>query len=90
MDLAAFRVTRNGRNVHLGPTEFQLLRFLMQHPNRIFSREEIVHEIWGVAAAVDSRTVDVHVRRLRDAITREGEPDLIRTVRTAGYALDVD
>jgi two-component system phosphate regulon response regulator PhoB len=90
MDLAAFRVTRNGRNVHLGPTEFQLLRFLMQHPNRIFSREEIVHEIWGVAAAVDSRTVDVHVRRLRDAITREGEPDVIRTVRMVGYALDVD
>jgi two-component system phosphate regulon response regulator PhoB len=90
MDLAAFRVTRNGRNVHLGPTEFQLLRFLMQRPNRIFSREEIIHEIWGAAAAVDSRTVDVHVRRLRDAITREGEPDVIRTVRTAGYALDVD
>lgn len=90
MDLAAFRVMRNGRNVHLGPTEFQLLSFLMQHPNRIFSREEIIHEIWGAAAAVDSRTVDVHVRRLRDAITREGEPDVIRTVRTVGYALDVE
>jgi two-component system phosphate regulon response regulator PhoB len=90
MDLAAFRVTRNGRNVHLGPTEFQLLRFLMQHPNRIFSREEIIHEIWGAAAAVDSRTVDVHVRRLRDAITHEGEPDVIRTVRTAGYALNIE
>jgi two-component system phosphate regulon response regulator PhoB len=62
----------------------------MQHPNRIFSREEIIHEIWGAAAAVDSRTVDVHVRRLRDAITHEGEPDVIRTVRTAGYALNIE
>ena len=90
MDLAGFRVTRNGRNVHLGPTEFQLLRFLMQHPNGIFSREEIIDEIWGTDAVVDPRTVDVHVRRLRDAITRDGEPDVIRTVRTAGYALDLD
>jgi two-component system phosphate regulon response regulator PhoB len=90
MDLAAFRVTRNGRNIHLGPTEFQLLKLLIQHPNRIFSREEIIYEIWGADAAVEARTVDVHVRRLRDSITREGEADVIRTVRTAGYAFDVE
>ena len=90
MDLTAFRVTRNGRNVHLGPTEFQLLKFLMQHPNRIFSREEIIYEIWGADAAVEARTVDVHVRRLRESITREGEADVIRTVRTAGYGVNME
>jgi two-component system phosphate regulon response regulator PhoB len=89
IDLAAFRVTRNGRNVHLGPTEYRLLKFLMEHPNCTLSREEIIDEIWGAGAAVEPRTVDVHVRRLRDAITRDGEPDVIRTVRTAGYVLDV-
>ena len=86
IDLAAFRVTRNGRNIHLGPTEYRLLKFLMEHPNCTLSREEIIDESWGAGAAVDPRTVDVYVRRLRDAITHEGEPDVILTVRTAGYA----
>jgi two-component system phosphate regulon response regulator PhoB len=90
MDLTAFRVTRNGRNIHLGPTEFRLLKFLMQHPNRIFSREEIIYEIWGADAIVEARTVDVHVQRLRDSITREGEPHVIRTVRTAGYGFSME
>ena len=90
IDLAAFRVTRNGRNIHLGPTEYRLLKFLMEHPNCTLSREEIIDEIWGAGAAVDLRTVDVHVWRLRDAITQEGEPDVIRTVRTAGYALNIE
>ena len=90
IDLAAFRVTRNGRNIHLGPTEYRLLKFLMEHPNCTLSREEIIDEIWGADAAVDPRTVDVYVRRLRDAITHEGEPDVIRTVRTAGYALNIE
>ena len=90
MDSTAVRVTRNGRNVHLGPTEFQLLRFLMQHSKRIFSPEEIISEIWGADAAVKARTVDVHVRRLRDSLTRGGEPDVIRTVRTAGYGFNVE
>jgi two-component system phosphate regulon response regulator PhoB len=90
IDLAGFRVTRNGRNIHLGPTEYRLLKFLMEHPNCTFSREEIIDEIWGASATVDPRTVDVHVRRLRDAITRDGEPDVIRTVRTAGYILEVE
>jgi two-component system phosphate regulon response regulator PhoB len=90
IDLAAFRVTRNGRNIQLGPTEYRLLKFLMEHPNYTLSRDEIIDEIWGAGAAVDPRTVDVHVRRLRDAITHEGEPDVIRTVRTAGYALNIE
>ena len=90
IDLAAFRVTRNGRKIHLGPTEYRLLKFLMEHPNCTLSREEIIDEIWGAGAAVDPRTVDVYVRRLRDAITHEGEPDVIRTVRTAGYALNIE
>ena len=90
IDLAAFRVTRNGRNIHLGPTEYRLLKFLMEHPNCTLSREEIIDEIWGAGPAVDPRTVDVYVRRLRDAITHEGEPDVIRTVRTAGYALNIE
>ena len=90
MDLAAFRVTRNGRNIRLGPTEFRLLRFLMLFPNRIFSREELLDEIRGADASVEPRTVDVYVRRLREAIAHEGEPDVIRTVRTAGYALNTE
>jgi two-component system phosphate regulon response regulator PhoB len=61
----------------------------MEHPNCTFSRKEIIDEIWGAGAALDHRTVDVHVRRLRDAITQEGEPDVIRTVRAAGYALSI-
>jgi two-component system phosphate regulon response regulator PhoB len=90
IDLSAFRVTRNGRNIHLGPTEYRLLKFLMEHPDCTLSREEIIDEIWGADAAVGPRTVDVHVRRLRDAITRDGEPDVIRTVRTVGYVLEVE
>jgi two-component system phosphate regulon response regulator PhoB len=65
IDLAAFRVTRNGRNIHLGPTEYRLLKFLMEHPNCTLSREEIIDEIWGADAAMDPRTVDVYVRRFR-------------------------
>jgi two-component system phosphate regulon response regulator PhoB len=62
----------------------------MEHPDCSLSREEIIDEIWGAGAAVDSRTMDVYVRRLRDAITHEGEPDVIHTVRTAGYALNIE
>jgi two-component system phosphate regulon response regulator PhoB len=90
MDLTAFRVTRNGRNIHLGPTEFRLLNLLMHSPNRIFSLEEIIDQIWGPDADVETRTVDVHIRCLRHAITSKGEPDLIRTVRTAGYVFEVE
>jgi two-component system, OmpR family, phosphate regulon response regulator PhoB len=88
MDLAAHRVRRNGRDVHLGPTEFRLLRHFMQHPGRVFSREQLLDLVWGHDVYVEPRTVDVHIRRLRKALNDETENDLIRTVRSAGYALD--
>jgi two-component system, OmpR family, phosphate regulon response regulator PhoB len=88
MDLAAHRVTRNGKPIHLGPTEFRLLRFLMQHPGRVFSREQLLDRVWGHDVYVEVRTVDVHIRRLRKALNAGKAVDLIRTVRAAGYALD--
>jgi two-component system, OmpR family, phosphate regulon response regulator PhoB len=90
MDLAVHRVSRNGRAVHLGPTEFRLLEFFLQHPRRVFSREELLDAVWGPDIHVEPRTVDVHIRRLRKSINGEGELDIVRTVRAAGYALDTD
>ena len=84
------RVQRNGRPVHLGPTEYRLLEFLMQHPRRVFSREDLLNAVWGADIHVEARTVDVHIRRLRKALNAPGEIDVVRTVRTAGYALDLD
>ncbi len=89
MDLSAHRVTRQEQAVHLGPTEFRLLRFLMERPGRVFSREQLLDGVWGRDAEVELRTVDVHIRRLRKALNIDGRPDLIRTVRAAGYSLDV-
>ena len=89
MDLAAHRVRRQGRDIHLGPTEFRLLRHFMQHPGRVFSREQLLDLVWGHDVYVEPRTVDVHIRRLRKALNEENDNDLIRTVRSAGYALDV-
>jgi two-component system phosphate regulon response regulator PhoB len=88
VDLVAHRVSRGGRPIHLGPTEFRLLRFLMQHPGRVFSREQLLDQVWGHDVYVEARTVDVHIRRLRKAINVGGALDLVRTVRSAGYALD--
>jgi len=88
MDLSAHRVTRGERYVHLGPTEFRLLQFLMEHPGCVFSREELLNAVWGPDIYVEPRTVDVHIRRLRKALNSDGEADVIRTVRAAGYALD--
>ena len=90
MDLAAHRVQRNGRTLHLGPTEFRLLEFFLQHPRRVFAREELLDAVWGRDIHVEPRTVDVHIRRLRKAINGEGELDVVRTVRAAGYALDTE
>ena len=90
MDLTAHRVQRNGRPVHLGPTEFRLLEFLMQHPRRVFSREELLNSVWGPDIHVEPRTIDVHIRRLRKSINGPGELDVVRTVRAAGYALDTE
>ena len=88
MDLAAHRVRRAGRDIHLGPTEFRLLRHFMQHPGRVFSREQLLDVVWGHDVYVEPRTVDVHIRRLRKALNDSEDIDLIRTVRSAGYALD--
>jgi two-component system phosphate regulon response regulator PhoB len=88
MDLAAHRVRRSERDIHLGPTEFRLLRYLLEHPSRVFSREQLLDAVWGADIYVEPRTVDVHIRRLRKALNEGEERDLIRTVRSAGYALD--
>ena len=88
MDLAAHRVRRGAREVRLGPTEFRLLRHLLGSPGRVYSREQLLDAVWGRDIYVEPRTVDVHIRRLRKALNADDEPDLIRTVRAAGYALD--
>jgi len=90
MDLAAHRVTRSDRAIHLGPTEFRLLQFFMQHPGNVFSREELLNAVWGPDIYVEPRTVDVHIRRLRKALNADTDTDIIRTVRAAGYALDTE
>lgn len=89
MDLGGHRVRRGERDVHLGPTEFRLLRHFLQHPGRVFSREQLLDMVWGHDVYVEPRTVDVHIRRLRKALNEPEELDLIRTVRSAGYALDL-
>ncbi len=88
LDRTSHRVRRSGREVHLGPTEYRLLEYLMRHPGRVYSREQLLNGVWGNDVYVDERTVDVHVGRLRKAIIRGREADPIRTVRGAGYALD--
>ena len=88
VDTAAHRVSRAGKRVHLGPTEFRLLRYLMLHPGRVFSREQLLDAVWGHDVYVEARTVDVHIRRLRKALNVNGAADVVRTVRSAGYALD--
>jgi len=87
LDREAYRVTRNGREVRLGPTEFKLLEFMMESPGRVFTRTQLLDGVWGRDVYVDERTVDVHIGRLRKAINRGKEKDPIRTVRGAGYAL---
>ncbi len=88
MDLAAHKVWRNGRYVKLGPTEFRLLRYFLEHSGRVLSREHLLDAVWGRDIYVEERTVDVHIRRLRKALNEDGEIDPIRTVRSAGYALE--
>ena len=90
MDVDSHRVRRAGKPVALGPTEFRLLRHLMEHPGRVFSRERLLDAVWSHDPDIDARTVDVHVRRLRRALNADGLADPIRTVRSAGYSLDCD
>ncbi len=89
LDCASHRVRRGGEALHLGPTEFKLLRYFMERPNRVLSRQQILDGVWGMDSDIDERTVDVHIRRLRKAINRGDESDPIRTVRAAGYSMDV-
>jgi two-component system phosphate regulon response regulator PhoB len=88
MDVVAHKVKRGGAAVALGPTEFRLLRHFLEHPGRVFSRERLLDSVWGQDSEIELRTVDVHIRRLRKAVNAGGRADLIRTVRSAGYALD--
>ena len=88
LDREKKRVSRSGREVHLGPTEFRLLEFLMQSPGRVYTREQLLDEVWGRDIYIDERTVDVHVGRLRRALNRGRASDPIRTVRGAGYSFD--
>lgn len=90
MDVTAHKVRRGGKPVQLGPTEFRLLRHLLEQPGRVFSRERLLDAVWQHDPDIDARTVDVHVRRLRKALNEGGRPDLIRTVRSAGYSLDAE
>jgi two-component system phosphate regulon response regulator PhoB len=88
VDRVAHRVRRANKEIHLGPTEFRLLDYLMQHPGRVFSREQLLDAVWGSDVYVEARTVDVHIGRLRKALNRDLDEDPIRTVRSAGYSLD--
>ena len=90
MDIVAHRVRRDGKPVSLGPTEYRLLRHLLENPQRVFSRQQLLEAVWPHSEEIELRTVDVHVRRLRMALCKDHELDLIRTVRSEGYSLDVD
>ncbi|WP_417451686.1 phosphate regulon transcriptional regulator PhoB [Kordiimonas sp.] len=88
LDNVSHRVTRGETLIHLGPTEYRLLRHFMENPGRVFSREQLLDSVWGHDVYVEPRTVDVHIRRLRKAMNFDNTSDYIRTVRSAGYALD--
>ena len=88
LDRETRRVRRRGLELHLGPTEYRLLEFLMLKPGRVFTRGQLLDGVWGRDADIDERTVDVHIGRLRKALGRHGGPDPIRTVRSGGYAFD--
>ncbi len=90
MDTVGHKVKRSGTTVALGPTEFRLLKHFLEHPGWVFSRERLLDSVWGHDSDIEPRTVDVHIRRLRKAINEGGRTDIIRTVRSAGYALDAD
>ncbi len=90
MDTVSYKVRRDGEIIPLGPTEFRLLKHFLEHPGRVFSRERLLDSVWGHDSDIEPRTVDVHIRRLRKALNTGGKSDIIRTVRSAGYALDSD
>jgi two-component system phosphate regulon response regulator PhoB len=88
MDTVGHKVKRAGKTLQLGPTEFRLLKHFLEHPGWVFSRERLLDAVWGHGSDIELRTVDVHIRRLRKGINIDGTRDIIRTVRSAGYALD--
>src|SRR3569833_2114340 len=88
LDPVAHRVERSGNQLSVGPTEYRLLKFFMESPGRVFSRGQLLDGVWGTGSEIEERTVDVHIRRLRKAITLDNARDPIRTVRSAGYSLD--
>jgi len=90
LDSTSHKVSRDGQNIHLGPTEFRMLRHFLENPGRVFTREQLLDAVWGHDVYVELRTVDVHIRRLRKAINLPGMTNIIRTVRSAGYALDAE
>ena len=85
MDTMGHRVTANGQAVALGPTEYKLLKFFMEHPERVYARGQVLDRVWGGAVYIEERTVDVHVRRLRKALEPSGLDALVQTVRGSGY-----
>ncbi|MBF0246762.1 MAG: phosphate regulon transcriptional regulator PhoB [Alphaproteobacteria bacterium] len=90
INLEQHKVFRGGQPIHLGPTEYRLLKTFMEKPGRVFSRERLLDLVWGREVYVEDRTVDVHIRRLRKALNDNGGADLIRTVRGEGYAIDAE
>ena len=90
MDLEAHRVSRKGKVIHLGPTEYRLLNVLLERPTRVYSREQLLDRVWGHDIYVEERTVDVHIRRLRKVLNGNDGQNLIRTVRGDGYSLDAN
>ncbi|WP_239806834.1 phosphate regulon transcriptional regulator PhoB [Croceicoccus hydrothermalis] len=88
LDATSHRATRRGQSLQLGPTEFRLLKFFMEHPGRVFSRVQLLDAVWGTGSDIELRTVDVHIRRLRKGLTIENSTDPVRTVRSAGYAFE--
>ena len=88
LDTTGHRITRRGTAINLGPTEFRLLKFFMEHPGRVFSRGQLLDAVWGMNSDIELRTVDVHIRRLRKAIEMDNARDPVRTVRSAGYSLE--
>lgn len=90
LDPVAHKVQRAGQTLHLGPTEYRLLKFFMESPGRVFSRNQLLDGVWGTGSDIELRTVDVHIRRLRKAIAKDGMTDPIRTVRSAGYAFEAE
>ena len=90
LDRAAHRVSRGARDVMIGPTEYRLLEVMLENAGRVLSRSQLLDRVWGTTAEIDKRTIDVHIGRLRKVLVRGREPDPIRTVRGAGYVLDMD